>query len=595
MQTIDGEIVNQYPMPTQASTSTAVAVAPTPLHVPQNAVALNFSNMPAQYKAAQGSSHLMDNAVAGIERFTLYKIVPRAGTLVLQSGSMVLDTPRPYYDVIFLGVSKLTRVYYANKFDANQPENVPPTCGSDDSVVPSPHVPVGNIPKFFNSITQQMETVTRCDQCPMSKKTANGMSDCRLRKAAAVVLSDDPTGAIFSLGISSTSIFGKDNADGRLPFQQLMAQLRDNNIDLAKLVIRVSASFTSSFPQTRYTAIAVIPENDFGFFAQRAQEPIIDKIVNTTVYEMDTSDERAVSAPAQQTARPTPPSAPAGHPIADIVVSRMEGNNKQVWQQWLAGLPANMPENDILREMAKRMPQEVAQAQQQYMQQQQAQQQVQQFAPRPAAPQPQGQQNGYQPNQQQNTGASQPVSGYNVGPVSEAQVSSGIAGQQTPPQNYSQNSNAAPQAQQAGAPHHTQASAAGGVTGVPAGSQQNQPPSYPTDASSGTFNAAAGSAGNQNTGAFSTANGSTGSQNAGAFSTAVGYNGNQQLPPDPTVGAIPGAGMGNTQSPVYSAPQPASGVPNGAAPVAPNGQGANGIMNGVFGTVDFSNMQEWDK
>ena len=170
MQTIDGEIVNQPPMPTQASTSTAVAVVPTPLHVPQNAVALNFSNMPAQYKAAQGSSHLMDNAVAGIERFTLYKIVPRAGTLVLQSGSMVLDTPRPYYDVIFLGVSKLTRVYYANKFDANQPENVPPTCGSDDSEVPSPHVPIGNIPKFFNSITQQMETVTRCDQCPMSKK-----------------------------------------------------------------------------------------------------------------------------------------------------------------------------------------------------------------------------------------------------------------------------------------------------------------------------------------------------------------------------------------------------------------------------------------
>lgn len=119
-------------------------------------------------------------------------------------------------DVVVLGVSPLSRAYYAS----GEP---PATCWSQEGIVPHDYAPT------LTGVTRTQPQAKRCMDCTKSIRGTSGPKGtaCKYNQRLAVVIADQ-WDEVYQLYLSPASIFGgKDSRD--MPWQKYTKYLTGNN------------------------------------------------------------------------------------------------------------------------------------------------------------------------------------------------------------------------------------------------------------------------------------------------------------------------------------------------------------------------------
>lgn len=145
----------------------------------------------------------------------------------LVNGEQIGASVRGSIDVIIIAAQpKVSRVFYAGKYDPNA-EATLPNCWSNAGDVPDPSV---SDPQHSN-----------CAECPMNVKGSgeNGSRACRFQRRISVLLEGDISGDIYQMSIPSKSLFGKGTGNVH-PFESYVKFLVANGESPDTVVTTIS-------------------------------------------------------------------------------------------------------------------------------------------------------------------------------------------------------------------------------------------------------------------------------------------------------------------------------------------------------------------
>ena len=167
---------------------------------------------------------------------------------IIESGKPVSVAEGDNIKFVILNAAKISRSYYANAFDANNP--TPPTCWSADTTQPSPDVPMED------------RQAPRCMDCPQNIRGSGqgGGRACRFAQRLAVVL-DGQLDKVYQLQLPATSIFGRA-IDGKMPMQAYAQRLATHNTPVISVVTRCAFDRDSPVPKLFFQAHRPLEEEE---------------------------------------------------------------------------------------------------------------------------------------------------------------------------------------------------------------------------------------------------------------------------------------------------------------------------------------------
>jgi len=217
-----------------------------------------------------------------------------------------------YLDVIFVKVQpKVSRKFYAGKYDAKAETNAPPTCYSVDGVVPAEDV--------------HNKQSTACDTCPQNVKGSKMGDDgnkgraCGFFRRLAVRLAEDETNTIYRLDVAAMGLFGDSHPkEQKYSLNEYAKALKNRSLDPGQIVTRLSFDTDQSVPKLLFQPLRFISELDQEMIEQLNETPAeIEQYVEVKFNTAATETDDAPPAPAPAAAKPKPKPAPKAAPVVE--------------------------------------------------------------------------------------------------------------------------------------------------------------------------------------------------------------------------------------------------------------------------------------
>jgi hypothetical protein len=181
---------------------------------------------------------------------------------LMSDGAEVAAIEDRHLDIIIIKAApKVGRNFYAAKFDKDAP-GAPPDCWSNDGDKPDASISEG-----------KRQSVT-CMACPQNQAgSGNGNSRaCRYVQRLAVVLENDPSGAVMQMALPATSIFGKEEGDKR-PLQAYARYLAAQNppVNPEQIVTRMRFDTKSESPKLFFQPMRWLDDAEYDIVKEQAE------------------------------------------------------------------------------------------------------------------------------------------------------------------------------------------------------------------------------------------------------------------------------------------------------------------------------------
>ena len=265
------------------------------------------------------------------------------------NGNEVNQSNNDYLDVIVINAADVSRMYYAQGYNAKATEKVRPICWTSNSQVPDAAVPHAQ--------------GTSCASCPQNIKGSgpNNTKACRFERRLAVVLATQDTNGnwhfddeIYQMKLASTSIFGTGPQERR-PFNEYGDYLKANNAQFMGVVTRITFDTSAPVDKVGFRAVGRLTHDQFLELKTLQATEESRRAITITVAGGNTDNEETsefapttakVSAPApvQQAPQQTAPiqNAQPQHPIDSIPEPTVRSTSKPVQEA-----PTKVDLNDV--------------------------------------------------------------------------------------------------------------------------------------------------------------------------------------------------------------------------------------------------------
>jgi hypothetical protein len=241
-----------------------------------NVVAFNASQVPAFAR----NNELSDTARAltgGGGASAGKRISIKGGVFRLMSdGKEVTSIEDRHLDVIIIkAAAKVGRQFYAAAYDKDA-AGAAPDCWSNDGEKPD-----------ASAKAKQASTCMACPQNQAGSGTGNSRA-CRYQQRLAVVLENDPSGAVMQMVLPATSVFGKEEGDKR-PLQAFARYLAAQNppINPEQIVTRMKFDTKSESPKLHFAPTRWLTDDEYEIVKEQAQSPDAMKAVVMTASATD--------------------------------------------------------------------------------------------------------------------------------------------------------------------------------------------------------------------------------------------------------------------------------------------------------------------
>lgn len=205
------------------------------------------------------------------------RISIKGGVFRLVSGGKEMAAiDERFLDVVVVKAApKVSRIFYAGKWDANA-QPTAPDCWSNDGETPD-H-------------TARNKQASSCINCPQNQAgSGQGNSRaCRYNMRLAVVLANDMGGDVLQLTLPATSIFGKEDGDKR-PLQAYarFLALQSPPINPEQIVTRMRFDTASESPKLFFMPMRWLTNEEYAVVADQANTPDAQRAVIMTVAQVD--------------------------------------------------------------------------------------------------------------------------------------------------------------------------------------------------------------------------------------------------------------------------------------------------------------------
>ena len=195
---------------------------------------------------------------------------------LMSDGKEVTSIEDRHLDVIIIkAAAKVGRQFYAAAYDKDA-AGAAPDCWSNDGEKPD-----------VSAKAKQAATCMACPQNQAGSGTGNSRA-CRYQQRLAVVLENDPSGAVMQMVLPATSVFGKEEGDKR-PLQAFARYLAAQNppINPEQIVTRMKFDTKSESPKLHFAPTRWLTDDEYEIVKEQAQSPDAMKAVVMTASATD--------------------------------------------------------------------------------------------------------------------------------------------------------------------------------------------------------------------------------------------------------------------------------------------------------------------
>ena len=190
------------------------------------------------------------------------------------NGEQIGNAVRGEINVIILhALPKVSRIYYAEKFDPNK-EATLPDCWSN----------LGDRPEASAGNPQN----TNCADCSMNIKGSgdNGGRACRFQRRISVLLADDPSGDVYQFNVPAKSLFGKGQGNVH-PFESYVKYLLANGESPDAVVTNISFDSNADTMELLFTPLRNISDEEYAGVKAAQAKPETKRYTMITVAQTD--------------------------------------------------------------------------------------------------------------------------------------------------------------------------------------------------------------------------------------------------------------------------------------------------------------------
>lgn len=190
------------------------------------------------------------------------------------NGEQIGDAVRGEINVIIVNaLSKVSRVYYKEKFDPNK-EATLPNCWSN----------LGDKPEAAAKDKQHVN----CLDCPQNVKgSADGdRKACRYERRIAVLVEGDPSGDVYQFKVPAGSLFGKGTGNVH-PFESYVKFLIANGESPDNVVTNISYDLNAKTMELLFTPLRNISDEEYELVKAAQSKPETKMYTMITVAQAD--------------------------------------------------------------------------------------------------------------------------------------------------------------------------------------------------------------------------------------------------------------------------------------------------------------------
>ena len=242
-----------------------------------NVMLFNSSNVPAFARNNALSATALALTGGGSSTAAGKRISIKGGVFrLLADGKEIATIEDRHLDVIIVrAAAKVSRQFYAAAYDKDAAAAAP-DCTSKDGEHPDAGVK-----------SAQAKSCLTCPQNVAGSGTGNSRA-CRYQQRMAVVLENDPSGAVMQMILPATSIFGKAEGD-KHPLQSFARYLAAQNppINPEQIVTRMRFDTKSESPKLFFAPTRWLTDDEYDIIKDQAECADALKAVNADAATTD--------------------------------------------------------------------------------------------------------------------------------------------------------------------------------------------------------------------------------------------------------------------------------------------------------------------
>jgi len=242
-----------------------------------NVMLFNSSNVPAFARNNALSATALALTGGGSSTAAGKRISIKGGVFrLLSDGKEIATIEDRHLDVIIVkAAAKVSRQFYAAAYDKDAAAAAP-DCTSKDGEHPDAGVK-----------SAQSKSCLTCPQNQAGSGTGNSRA-CRYQQRMAVVLENDPSGAVMQMILPATSIFGKAEGD-KHPLQSFARYLAAQNppINPEQIVTRMRFDTKSESPKLFFAPTRWLTDDEYDIIKDQAESADALKAVNADAATTD--------------------------------------------------------------------------------------------------------------------------------------------------------------------------------------------------------------------------------------------------------------------------------------------------------------------
>jgi len=190
----------------------------------------------------------------------------------LVNGNEVGEAVAKEIDVIIVNMlPEISRQYYDTAFSKKKQSEkyVPPTCFSNRGLVPDEGIP-----------QPQAESCALCPQNVAGSGATGKSRACAFRRRVALVLAGDPSGEIYQMQFSATSLFGESVSANTHRFEKYIEFITTNGMSPDTVVTTISTNDSESHDCVLFSPAREVSDEEYESIVLRAQAtPDADRYV----------------------------------------------------------------------------------------------------------------------------------------------------------------------------------------------------------------------------------------------------------------------------------------------------------------------------
>lgn len=181
--------------------------------------------------------------------------------------------------IIVDALPKVSRTYYAGKFDPNAKATLP-DCWSN----------LGEKPEAAAKAPQ----ASACISCPQNVKGSgdNGGRACRYQRRIAILVMGDPTGDVYQFNVPAKSLFGKGVGNVH-PFESYVKYLVANGESPDTVVTNISYDLNADSMELQFTPLRGITNEEFALVTAAQADPETKNYIQLTVSPVAAAPKKA--------------------------------------------------------------------------------------------------------------------------------------------------------------------------------------------------------------------------------------------------------------------------------------------------------------